>query len=1299
MLVSLVLVAAALGAAVAWLVATTSGMNTLIAMANRFAPVRIEAQGSFGALTREFGFSELRVTAGRTTVEATAVRARLRHWRAQPLRFDFDDLAGRTLRVAVRPDPDAPPTPAQNIGIPLRLSAERLVVGELTIAVGTTQFSLQSIAARAIAGPDGYKVEQGKVAYGPQQATVDAELGSARPFPLQANGHLAARLQDKAVDATVQVRGSLVALTIDGELTGAARGRLLAAIGSFDRPAVKSLALDLTGVDPRLWHPKAPIADLAVKAQLAPNEAMDRIAGIVSASNSAPGLLDAERIPVRSATARVEIDANQLKVERIAAQLVQGSASGEFSLAFADGRWQTRAQLADVDPARLHGALQPLRVDGRVQAQHAAGATAVNADLEHRGSPAANLKLDAQITPAVATINNARLALGEGFASVAGSIELTGQNRANLHGELQRFEPGRLVKGVDAYLTGSFLVDGALQPKPSGRVRFELADSRAWGRPLAGHGRVDIDAAQQVDVDVELTVRSATLAAKGGLGGAERQLALTLDAPVLAELLPATKPPVAGALKLSATARGAWAAPAIEAQLQASGLRHGDHTLQSLQVEARYGGGDDGVLHLAGGLSRYAFAPQPSASMRAATLAVDGRLSSHAIRLDGMSDKGHGMRLYADGGWKDQTWRGRLREAMLGPPFELRLLAPAELQISAAGARFGPAQLALQHVRLDGVRFASDAMAMTTQGSFSGLQPTLLVSPVEGAMAPVLAPSIERAPLEFRGEWDLRLAGNSADGRVVVERSGGDLYAGRGPESALRLVDARLEATLRANRLEAITRIESERSGGVGAHLEAWVENSADAGWRLAPARPWLISGALDLPTMGWINALLSDHLRASVRLGGKLTGSVRVEGTPGNPTASGRLAGSELRVAWVEQGVRLENGRLAAHLKDDLLVLDELRFTGPPRVRPDDRRAALAFKADQEGSVNANGQLRLRDFSGVIQVAASNLPLLQRPDRWVIASGGGNIETSAKHVQLNGAVAAQAGFVDVSRSELPSPSSDVVVVRTEEAVQSRARRVTVGFDLGIDLGPAFYLRGNGVDTRVEGALRLRSAGRGAVTAVGTIEAVDGVYEGFGQKLRIARGRLNFQGAPENPGLDILALRIGLPVEVGVTITRTAAAPLIRLHSDPPMADVEALSWLVLGRPADQSRGDNIALVQAAASLLGGTGEGYPTRVVRALGFDEITVRSGQLGLASLLPSRGVAGALRSDEASTATVAGEIVTIGKRLGEALTVSYEQAISGASRIVQLNYQLSSRLSLVARAGTSNALDLVYTIAFD
>ena len=45
------------------------------------------------------------------------------------------------------------------------------------------------------------------------------------------------------------------------------------------------------------------------------------------------------------------------------------------------------------------------------------------------------------------------------------------------------------------------------------------------------------------------------------------------------------------------------------------------------------------------------------------------------------------------------------------------------------------------------------------------------------------------------------------------------------------------------------------------------------------------------------------------------------------------------------------------------------------------------------------------------------------------------------------------------------------------------------------------------------------------------------------------------------------------------------------------------------------------------------------------------------------------------------------------------MTFEQALSGAEYYVALNYQLTRRLSVIARAGSTNALDLVYTLTFD
>ncbi len=150
-------------------------------------------------------------------------------------------------------------------------------------------------------------------------------------------------------------------------------------------------------------------------------------------------------------------------------------------------------------------------------------------------------------------------------------------------------------------------------------------------------------------------------------------------------------------------------------------------------------------------------------------------------------------------------------------------------------------------------------------------------------------------------------------------------------------------------------------------------------------------------------------------------------------------------------------------------VILDELRFAGPPRVRPKEPQAAAKVDFQQEGSVSATGRVKLPDLVGVIQVTARRLPMLQRPDRWVIASGDLKIETSMQRVQLTGDLTALAGYVEAIPAGLPSLSTDVVVSRAGSETVQPARRLELGFDLGINLGDSFYVRGLGVSARAEG--------------------------------------------------------------------------------------------------------------------------------------------------------------------------------------------------------------------------------------
>ena len=50
--------------------------------------------------------------------------------------------------------------------------------------------------------------------------------------------------------------------------------------------------------------------------------------------------------------------------------------------------------------------------------------------------------------------------------------------------------------------------------------------------------------------------------------------------------------------------------------------------------------------------------------------------------------------------------------------------------------------------------------------------------------------------------------------------------------------------------------------------------------------------------------------------------------------------------------------------------------------------------------------------------------------------------------------------------------------------------------------------------------------GKGGTTTRGTIELREGTFKGYGQDLKIERGRFLFVGPPDNPNFDIRALRL-----------------------------------------------------------------------------------------------------------------------------------------------------------------------------
>jgi len=141
-------------------------------------------------------------------------------------------------------------------------------------------------------------------------------------------------------------------------------------------------------------------------------------------------------------------------------------------------------------------------------------------------------------------------------------------------------DPSLLVQGAGRAPDRHICLDARLEPQVSGDLDFELVESAALGRPLAGRGTASLSPSQQLAVDVDLTVRSARLRASGGLGAPGRNLVVDIDAPALDELTL----PVKGGLTAHATLSGDWRAPAVEARLQATKLVYGAQGIDDMRA-------------------------------------------------------------------------------------------------------------------------------------------------------------------------------------------------------------------------------------------------------------------------------------------------------------------------------------------------------------------------------------------------------------------------------------------------------------------------------------------------------------------------------------------------------------------------------------------------------------------------------------------------------------------------------------------------------------------------------------------
>lgn len=1182
-------------------------------------------------------------------------------------------------------------------------------------------------------------------------ASVALAQQGAESLPAwNANATLAGPLAAPVLQATLRAEPVTSTPTSAGAERPAQMLDARATLRPFAAWPLGDLQASTKALDLSAFASAAPVTSLTAQA-LATSTAANQPASVsVNLTNALAGRWNEDRLPLRALKLALaarpdkpsELDLSSFEAELGTSQAAAGRVTGDGH--WSPERWNLAATLTALQPALLDARAPAMRLGGPVALSGGASTDptvdvkAMLAGALANGSAGRNvqLTLDASIHPQRIELRELQAVAGGARARVGGLLTQAAAEAPWLvkaQAALVDFDPSVWWPGTDdsawrkaaTRLNAKGTIDLSVPAKAAaqplletlaalrGQALVTLDKSLLAGVPLTGEASLRSAAGTQALASVRLDADGNALRAEGRLAtsgnGSADAWDVSVDGPALAKLAPVFKlfqpagadATLAGTLSAKAHIGGRWPALATQGRLDADALRVGAFSVQKAQASWMLGTSASAPVEANATLTQASVAQgaAPGPSVETLTVQLKGTGRAHTLDLraeskarppawaeslqGGAASTAASRTLaivQAQGGLVDTAagalsgWRGTLQQIDLrGNATGSRPLLHAQdvaLEAlwagGAARATVQPGRAELLGGALTWSRIAWQAASRP--GEFAQIEAQAELEPLR------VAPLLARAQPDFGWGGDLTVTGHvklrsaptfSAD--VVIERSSGDLtVTDEIGTRALGLTDVRLGLAA-DNGTWSFTQGLAGKALGVLAGAEV-VRTSPQATW---PAADAPLQGVLELRVddLGaWGN-----WVPPGWRVGGALHTSTSFGGRFGAPEYTGAIEGTRLSVRNFLQGVNISDGDVAIALKGSSARIE--RFTA---------------KAGS-GTLTLEGDANLGESpKAVLKLTAEKFQLLGRVDRRIVASGTGQLQLDKQTLALDGRFNVDEGLIDFTRSDAPSLSDDVVVVRAKDAPSpaaaasaaaspssapslSAAPPRDVALDLRVTLGEKLRVRGRGLDSGLRGELRITAPG-GRLAVNGTVRTENGTYAAYGQKLTIDRGLVAFTGEVGSPRLDIEATRPNIDTRVGVIISGTPANPRVRLFSEPELSDIDKLSWLVMGRASDGlGRTDTALLQRAALALLAGEGGGPTDQLTKALGLDDISLRQETSG----------------------EVTQTVVALGKQLSKRWYVGYERGLNATAGSFQLIYRIAQRFTLRAQSGDDNSLDLIWT----
>lgn len=1250
-----------------WVLTTTPGLQWLLATTSSISLGNYKFAGVSGTFST-IKIQSINITSGDKQFKLTEFAF---DWQPGALfskKLLVKQLSAREVEILTPPSSDPSSLP-EHLNLPLSISIQKIEVDSLSFFSKTTKkadFTISKL--KAALESDGQQHHLPHLSFNSEFGSLyaSANLEGNKPFNLTAQAKLVGlteiaqtSLSETRINAAI--KGNLselnLSITAAGDVLNGDGDILIQPFASFP---VGALRLSVDGFDPQLFSPKTPKADLLLSIGLQKNN-QSQLAGNFLIKNKLAKAIDQGGLPVHDIKAHLKLSRDSLQFDDLLLHLIdEGIISGDFAWNTSLSSGSANLEIKQLNPLALDTRLKAARLNGHIKLEG-------NTEKQHGiiALKDKTLNLNAQLTHAAATIQLQKLELSRNKSMLTGQggFGLGDQQPFNFNGQLAHFNLAEFIQAPESDINAQLTLSGNLSPQPAGSLSFKFEKSQFAKRPVAGHGDIDFDSIDRAKAAVEFSIGSNHLRAHGKIGAPDDRMQLEIRAPVLAQIGFG----IGGALNVQANFGGSLTSPALQFDLTGDKFSlPGGHYLNHITAQGNL---QNTAINLNLQANNYRKSDKTLAQQLNITIA--GKQSDHQIKTMLQLDDENKITLQAAGGLLQTDkinptfyWAGKLTELSSSGVLPLNLQAATQLEVSTKHASLDAAQLSIGkgEIRLNTTQWTPDKWH--TQGRFTGIS-LRHGSDTEEA----------QGTLELGGEWDVNAA-KQLTGSLQITREKGDwILPGELP---FPLGLEQLQVTGHANNgiLTGELVAKGKHIGSSRASI-ALPLTLSDSGWIISPDAALKGQIAIEMDDISRIGAMLGDNIKS----GGQLELQAKLSGTLKSPQFSGKVQGSDLTFALLDQGLQLQQGQLDANFDRNELHINAFNFTSPFVPNPRDNLLAKVNVPKKLGNLEITGTIGLVGNASHLKIKLDHLPLALKSQHWIIVSGNGQANFSDNTLTLVSNIIADAGFLIRPPNNRPQLADDIIISgQSSQAPQ----KFNLNLDATIDLGKQFYIRAAGLEGQLKGALHLKTNDKNKLTATGSIATDKAKYLAYGQQLTVERGIVNFNGPLDDPGLNIRAMRKGLATEAGVEISGSARRPAIRLVSTPDVSDAEKLSWIVFGRALNSGNVDTSLLLTAAESILGGqpSGEGFTQQLSRTLGVDEISFRQD------------------SSSSSSNPLTSQIGTVGKRISSRAYLSYERGLSSANiGITKLTYNLTPKINVVTQAGLDSAVDVFYVFKFD